>query len=88
MNNTTVTTVGAPLQYIPVRMNCGHFELRLTRWNGFNAQSSDDPPSPGGFLQAGAVCTQCNAQGRAVSPNYETLELAQRAAAVKNEGKA
>jgi hypothetical protein len=84
-DEVTVTTIGAHLQYIPVLMTCGHFEVRLTRWNCFDPSTMSDPVNRQGFLQAGSVCTYCNAMGRPLTTNYETLALAQRAAEIKNE---
>lgn len=82
--NVSVTRIGAPLQYIPVRHACGHFELRYTRWNGFDPRTTQDPPNADGFLKAGSPCTQCAPQGRPVDQNYPTLEAAQAAATDKN----
>jgi hypothetical protein len=62
-----------PLTRIPVRHACGHFELRLTRWNG-EAQNIAQ-----GFIQSGSDCTQCSPQGRPISPHYATLADAQAA---------
>lgn len=74
-NGVRVTQVGEPLSRIPIRHACGHFELRMTRWNGESANIAQ------GFIQAGSECTQCAPLGRPIGPNYDTLEAAQEASA-------
>jgi hypothetical protein len=83
----TVTYIGAPLQYIPVLHTCGHFELRLTRWNGFDPSTAVDPANADGFLRAGNRCASESNDGRGAQANYATLEDAQAAALVQNAGR-
>lgn len=61
-----------PLEYIPVRHTCGHFELRLTRWSTHEPEAQER-----GYLSAGNPCTLCNPQGRSLEPAYGSLENAQ-----------
>lgn len=82
-----ITRIEAPLQYIPVRHGCGHFELRLTRWNGFDPSTTEDPANPAGFLPAQSPCTSCAPQGRPVGEHYDTLEAAQAEASTRNAGR-
>lgn len=64
----------APLSLIPIRMDCGHFELRVTRWR-------DAASEKRGFQWAMSACSTCGAHGLPVVPNYPTLEEAQAEAA-------
>ena len=72
--NGRVVHVGERLSRIPVRHTCGHFELRMTHWNG------EDDHKAQGFLPAGSACSTCAPQGRTPQPNYATLAEAQAAA--------
>lgn len=87
---TTVTRVGSSLTHIPVRHTCGHFEVRLTRWNGLALSTilHADPPNADGFLKAGSPCSQCSPQGRPPQVHFDTLERAQAFALVSNAGQA
>jgi hypothetical protein len=87
MNDVTISRIGAPLQYIPVRHACGHFELRLTRWNGFDPSTTADPANAAGYLSAGSVCSGCSPMGGAIAPHVDTLAEAQDAAAMLNDGR-
>jgi len=84
----TVTTLGSPLQYIPIRHSCGDFEMRLTRWNPWSAHTSEDPALPEGFIPANSPCATCDPMGRVVGPNFQTLEAAQTVVAENNRGRA
>lgn len=83
-----VTRVGSALQYIPVRHACGHFEIRMARWNAFDPRTSKDPANADGFLRSESPCTECAPQGRPVGPHHDTLEAAQADAAAKNAARA
>ena len=79
---TTVTELGARLSRIPIRHACGHFEMRLTRWNEWNPNTTQDPPHPDGFLRAGSECSSCSPQGREIKPHFDTLAEAKASANV------
>lgn len=81
---TSITRVGSALQYIPIRHTCGHFELRLTRWQPFNANRNVETRHAQGFLPAGSQCSTCAPQGRPISDQFRSLEAAQGEAAKRN----
>lgn len=73
-----VRQIGVPLSRIPVRHTCGHFEARLTRWNG------DQEAIDRGHLQAGNKCTVCAPHERPEQPQFLTLEAVQQHCETEN----
>lgn len=78
----SVRYVGAPLQRIPVRHACGHFEVRVTRWHAFSVHVEIETPDPRGYVDAGSECSKClnGRGGRSIQEHYDTVEAAQTAA--------
>lgn len=81
---TSITRVGSAHEYIPIQHSCGHFELRLTRWQPFDPNRTIETPHKHGYLTAGSRCSTCAPQGRPISVQFTSLEAAQGEAAKRN----
>lgn len=81
---TSIAHIGSALEYIPVQHTCGHFELRLTRWEPFDPNRTVETPHTRGFLPAGSRCSTCAPRGRPTSEQFGSLEDAQREATQRN----